>query len=285
MLEGTCLCNALQYQIEGPFYQLIHCHCSICRKHSGNGFMTWAVVPSDGFRWLGDGTAPELIHYRTSDHSERLTCAVCGSAAPVVMPERGLAIVPAANLQGDLPLTPQAHWFVESKACWEAITDTLPQFAEFPPGIGGVPLSRPAPEPPPPGGASGSCLCGDVAYEFDGRPAKMLMCHCSRCQRARSAPHATNLLLPLAQFRWRRGEQWVRTYKVPDAKFFTTAFCAHCGGTVPVGAEARGRVVLPAGTLDSDPGMRPQAHVFAVAHKSWFEITGDLPQFEAFPPA
>ena len=57
MTEGRCLCGALRYEIDGPFVDMLHCHCSMCRKHHGTAFATWAVAPASGFRWSSDTAA------------------------------------------------------------------------------------------------------------------------------------------------------------------------------------------------------------------------------------
>jgi hypothetical protein len=38
------------------------------------------------------------------------------------------------------------------------------------------------------------------------------------------------------------------------------------------------------GTLDDDPGVRPESHIFVRSKAPWFEITDDLPQYEGYPP-
>jgi hypothetical protein len=43
-------------------------------------------------------------------------------------------------------------------------------------------------------------------------------------------------------------------------------------------------VILPAGNLEGDPGIRPQMHMFAGSRASWFPITDTLPQYEGYPP-
>jgi hypothetical protein len=35
------------------------------------------------------------------------------------------------------------------------------------------------------------------------------------------------------------------------------------------------------GSLDTDPGMSPTLHIFVGSKAPWFEISDDLPQFEA----
>ena len=47
----------------------------------------------------------------------------------------------------------------------------------------------------------------------------------------------------------------------------------------------RGLAVVPAGALDQDPGIRPQAHIYVGSMAPWFEITDTLPQFQELPAA
>jgi hypothetical protein len=41
---------------------------------------------------------------------------------------------------------------------------------------------------------------------------------------------------------------------------------------------------LALGTLDADPGIRPEAHWHVASKAPWFQITDDLPQYPGFPP-
>ncbi len=75
------------------------------------------------------------------------------------------------------------------------------------------------------------------------------------------------------------------TGDVVDARFHTAAFCSRCGGKLPRPSPERGIVAVPAGSLDTDPGMSPQAHIFVADKAPWFDITGPVPQFAAMPPA
>ena len=281
MAKGRCLCGALTYELAGPFSAMIHCHCSMCRKHHGTGFATFVVAPIAGFRWI---TGEEgLRRYQSSPSGFRTFCSVCGSAGPSTMPELGIAVAPAAAIEGELGIKPQSHIFVGSKAPWDLITDGLPQFDAYPPGFGGQGVARPAAAPRA-GITEGSCLCGEVGYEITGAPVRMMNCHCSRCRLGRGAAHATNVFYKLDQFQWVRGAPSVTEYKVPDARFHTSAFCSRCGAKVPRVSPERGIVAVPAGSLDTDPGLRAQAHIFVADKAPWFEITGTLPQFAAMPP-
>jgi hypothetical protein len=53
---------------------------------------------------------------------------------------------------------------------------------------------------------------------------------------------------------------------------------------MPVIRSWENHVVIPAGTLDDDPGVRPVVHIFTGSKAAWYEIRDDLPQFQEFPP-
>jgi len=281
MVTGTCFCGTVRYEVSGPFNSMMSCHCSMCRKHHGSAFATYVSAPLESFRW----TAGEdrILSYKSSAQGARNSCGVCGSTVPMTMPSHSLALLPAGPLEGELGIKPQAHIFVGSKAPWYIITDDLPQHEAYPPGFGATGLERP-PVQAPPGVTAGSCLCGKVAYEVTGQPLFMQSCHCQRCRRARGAAHGTNLFYKADGLRWIRGEQLVSEYKLPEARFYTVAFCRECGSPVPKISAERGVAIVPAGSLDTDPAMRPQRHIFTNYKAPWFEITDSIPQFPEAPP-
>src|SRR5687768_16643855 len=281
MPEGRCLCGALRFEADPPFQFMVNCHCSMCRKHHGAAFATFIAVPPAKFRWIS-GEANVGV-YASSDNAARAFCRVCGSVAPHLLPAMGQIIIPAANLQGELGVTPQLHIFAGSRAPWHESTDELPRSEGDPPGFDAPAIDRPRVTPRA-GVVEGSCVCGDVAYEIRGTPLYMWNCHCSRCRLGRSAAHASNVFYPLDAFRWTRGETQVVDFQLPEAPRFGTAFCRRCGGGLPRVSAARGFVVVPAGSLDVDPGIRPSGHIFVSSKAEWHEITGELPRYDELPP-
>ena len=280
--QASCLCGTLRYEIDGPFTMMMSCHCSMCRKHHGAPFATFAAAALDGFRWIAGEN--EVKYYDSSSQGKRSFCPVCGSVGPTLMKEMGLAVVPAGAIDGDPGIRSKGHIFAASKAPWHTISDSLPQHEEYPKDWGEMPsVARPAVTAEP-GKTLGSCLCGEVAYEMSGKPVAMYQCHCRRCRKSRSSAHGANLFYKLDDFRWTRGEENVVDYKLPEAVRFGAAFCRKCGGSTPRVSLERRMVVVPAGALDTDPGMRPMAHIFVGSKAPWFEITDNIPQFAEMPP-
>jgi hypothetical protein len=282
MIKGSCFCGTIRYEVGGPFNSMISCHCSMCRKHHGAAFATYVSAPMDHFHWVTGEEA--LLQYRSSPQSTRNSCRVCGSTVPMMVPAHSLALLPAGPLEGNLGIAPQAHFFTGSKAPWYTIADDLPQHEEYPPEFGTPGQQRPKIEPRL-GVTEGSCLCGAVAYEVTGEPIFMQNCHCERCRRSRGAAHGTNIFHKMDGFRWTRGSELVSEYKLPEARFHTVAFCRQCGGALPKVSQERGIAIIPAGTLDTDPSLRPQRHIFTNYKAPWFRILDSIPQFPEGPPA
>ncbi|MFQ5698702.1 MAG: GFA family protein [Myxococcota bacterium] len=126
----------------------------------------------------------------------------------------------------------------------------------------------------------GSCLCGAVTWQAAGPFDRMVHCHCSMCRKAHGAAFATFAATPASGFEWRAGEERITRYESSES--LSRPFCSTCGSVVPVAGGDP--VFVPAGCLDDDPGVRPQAHIFAASRAPWHEIRDALPQFAAYPP-
>ena len=61
----------------------------------------------------------------------------------------------------------------------------------------------------------GSCLCGGIAFEIDGRLTPIQVCHARRCQKATGGAFAPELAAKRDGFRWLRGEELLSSYEAP----------------------------------------------------------------------
>jgi len=196
----------------------------------------------------------------------------------------GGAFIPLGNLDGDVDVRPLAHVFVASKAPWHEITDDLPRFDDFPPGFDATPTPETPRDAAAAGSVAGSCACNAVAYQIEGGIAFARNCHCSRCRRARSAPFAANGFADASRIRFTRGEDQLGSYKVPEADRFAQTFCRTCGSAMPRVFPNRPFVVIPMGSIDGDPGVRPREHIFVASKASWHPITDGLPLYDEYAP-
>ncbi|MEM8817162.1 MAG: GFA family protein [Pseudomonadota bacterium] len=128
---------------------------------------------------------------------------------------------------------------------------------------------------------SGSCLCGSVAYTVTGDAKAFYHCHCQRCRKVTGTGHASNLLLTEGEVDWTRGAEHLRRYDVPGAIRFASVFCKRCGSYLP--RVSPGLVAVPAGTLDHEPDMLPEAHIFAGSRAAWSCSDTALPEYAEYP--
>ena len=129
----------------------------------------------------------------------------------------------------------------------------------------------------------GSCLCGKVCYEIAPPFKTFQYCHCSRCRKFTGSAHASNIFVPPDQFRWLEGIEQVARFDHPTAKYFATCFCKNCGSSLPWEVKGGINVVIPAGTLDEEPGIKPQQSIFWGSRAPWYEETCNIKKFEKFP--
>lgn len=129
----------------------------------------------------------------------------------------------------------------------------------------------------------GSCLCGTVKYEATGEPARFYHCHCSRCRKATGTGHASNLFLSEAQLTFSAGENAVARYKIPEAERFTRQFCSNCGSSVARAVPELNAILIPAGSLDSELPIAPQARIYWNSRASWSCSDEPLPCFAELP--
>jgi hypothetical protein len=130
----------------------------------------------------------------------------------------------------------------------------------------------------------GSCLCNKVRYEINGNMGVFQYCHCSRCRKFTGSAHAANLFVAPGDFRWLTGEEYVGRYDPVDTKYFATCFCKNCGSSLPWLSKSRQVVVIPAGTLNGDPDIKPTQNIFCGSRPPWYTHASALSEFEEMPP-
>ena len=126
-----------------------------------------------------------------------------------------------------------------------------------------------------PSGLSGSCLCGDVRYHSGPPVGPMGHCHCPTCRKAHSAAFATTVRVARESFRWLSGEHRLSSFESSPGKRRT--FCSRCGSQLIAAWDHEDELIIRAGSLDGDPGIRPVAHIWTSLGAPWYDVAKDLP--------
>ena len=125
-VEGGCLCNAVRFSVKLPSKWCAHCHCSMCRRQHGAGYVTWVGFESDHFKLLN---GEQLSWYESSPGARRGFCDTCGSSM-LFESDRwaGEMHVALACLDEPIDRKPQAHAFYNSHIDWMPVDDALQIF-------------------------------------------------------------------------------------------------------------------------------------------------------------
>jgi len=129
----------------------------------------------------------------------------------------------------------------------------------------------------------GGCLCGKVAFTVSAPFEQFHLCHCRRCQKATGTAHASLLFGKPESLKWLSGEELIKNFKLPEAKFFAKSFCSECGSVLPRVMRDGAVLMVPAGLLDDDPKIKPQDHIFWKDRAVWNDDTLEAPCFEEYP--
>ena len=128
--------------------------------------------------------------------------------------------------------------------------------------------------PSPAAPVRGGCLCGGVRYEVTAPFLRANHCHCSRCRKHTGAAASTQGRVPREAFALLAGQDLVRVYR--PGQGMVKAFCSACGSSLFGGSWPDGREVsIRLGTLDDDPGIRPQFHTFVADAPPWLPVPDD----------
>lgn len=129
----------------------------------------------------------------------------------------------------------------------------------------------------------GGCLCGGVRFELDRVRGPFELCHCNRCRKVSGSAFLAMVGADPADFRLLAGRELIRRYEAPildRPPAYRSSFCSRCGSPVPDPDPNESFFEVAAGTLDDDPELRPDKHIFTELVAPWFEICDDLPRLD-----
>lgn len=132
MYVGKCLCGNVEVEIKGEIGEIIHCHCSLCRKNSGTAYATNGFINSADFEVIKGKDSLSTFSFKPGKN--RHFCTHCGS--PVYSSndeDLSRYRIRLGIIDSDITERPISHNFVSSKANWEDLDVKLPRYNSFEP--------------------------------------------------------------------------------------------------------------------------------------------------------
>lgn len=130
--------------------------------------------------------------------------------------------------------------------------------------------------------STGGCLCGAVSFQIMGEFESFFLCHCSRCRKDSGSAHSANLFSSQAEVKWLSGQERVKTFTLAGSEH-SKSFCAECGSALPIFQEKNNLLVVPAGSLESQVKIRPNAHICFSSRADWDNQLADLVKLDGVP--
>src|SRR2546421_4952895 len=120
----------------------------------------------------------------------------------------------------------------------------------------------------------GSCLCGAVRYQTEGRPLRTSACHCSSCQRRTGSAFGLGAYFKAEQVRIVRGE--LRTYEHhsdESGRWLRFQFCPKCGTQVTWTSEGlAGMRAVGLGTFDDPKWLKVERFGWFSSAHPWIKV-------------
>lgn len=128
MINGSCLCGAVKYEISGKVGDIVHCHCNTCRKAHGSAFSSVAAVQDRDFHLL---SSDSLKSYQSSPGKHRFFCSNCGSQVYAKRETASHIVLRLGSVDSTLNSPEKEHIWVSDKANWYTINGQLPERDKF----------------------------------------------------------------------------------------------------------------------------------------------------------
>jgi hypothetical protein len=101
------------------------------------------------------------------------------------------------------------------------------------------------------------------------------------CRKLHATAFRTRAKVSAAAWKTLKGQELMKFYQSSPGEH--KGFCSNCGSSLYSKFDANPEVYgFPLGTLDTDPGVKAQRHVFVDSKAPWFDIADDLPQHSEY---
>ena len=127
MYHRKCLCGEVHIKVNGKIRDIIHCHCSLCRKNSGTAFATNGFINTADFEITSGKTSLSSFSFKPGRN--RHFCSQCGSPVYSSNEDDPTRLrIRLGIIDSEIIERPITHNFVSSKANREDLEADLPHY-------------------------------------------------------------------------------------------------------------------------------------------------------------
>jgi len=130
---GRCLCGAVTIAVDGIPVRMAQCHCIDCRRATGTGHASNAILDDKDVRISGT-TQSFTVKADSGNDYTRHFCPVCGSRIYGTHTGRpGMIILHVGILDDSDWFSPELVLYTRSRPAWDVTSDAVPNYEASPP--------------------------------------------------------------------------------------------------------------------------------------------------------
>jgi len=132
ILQGSCLCGKVKYEVAEPFLNFYFCHCTRCQKSSGSAHAANLFGGPESVTWLIGKDKIRKYELLQNSCFNKSFCVECGSPVPSRAKIADVMIIPAGSLEGTPSVSPMNNIFWESRPIWYVDGCNAPKSVGYP---------------------------------------------------------------------------------------------------------------------------------------------------------
>jgi hypothetical protein len=124
----------------------------------------------------------------------------------------------------------------------------------------------------------GSCHCGAIRYEAEIDPEKVIVCHCTDCQKSSGSAFRWGTLVAKENFTLLAGEPKIYVKQAESGNMRALAFCGTCGTSL-YGADVSDPKAysLRLGTARQARALKPSLQIWRRSALDWVDDLRSIP--------
>jgi hypothetical protein len=121
----------------------------------------------------------------------------------------------------------------------------------------------------------GSCLCGSINFEINGKLPAPTACHCTQCRKHTGHYEAgSDVLRSSITIHGNDNVTWYRTENV------RRGFCSTCGSSLFFDADGADWIGVSMGAFDTPTDSHLRMHVFVANKGDYYDLADGVQQFQ-----
>lgn len=128
----------------------------------------------------------------------------------------------------------------------------------------------------------GACHCGEITYEAEVDPEKVVVCYCTDCQTLSGSAFRVNVFVAESDLKFLSGEpaEYIKTAESGNKRI--QGFCRNCGAGLYATSAGDGPRMygIRVGTIRQRDQLAPKRQVWTRSRQNWMPDLADVPGTE-----